>query len=41
MINCVMFGFETPKIEISHAKKPTYLNKITLICKDVLFNKNI
>jgi hypothetical protein len=21
MINCVMFGFEMPKIEISHAKK--------------------
>jgi hypothetical protein len=20
MINCVMFGFETPKIEVSHAK---------------------
>jgi hypothetical protein len=29
MINCVMFGFETPKTEISHAKKQ--LTKIRLL----------
>jgi hypothetical protein len=29
MINCVMFGFETPKIEIFHAKKK--LSKIKLL----------